>query len=90
MDVAVGIDVAKEFHWAVATRLDPGTGKAVSVLSRRVDNVPTAIAALVDDLLGLAAASGSLQVGIDMVGGIAKLLEVMLTHAGLEVVHVPA
>ena len=89
MDVAVGIDVAKEFHWAVATRLDPNTGKAVPVLSRRVDNAPSEIAALVDDLVGLAAPAGSLQVGIDMVGGIAKLLEVMLAEAGLDVVHVP-
>lgn len=83
MDVAVGIDVAKEFHWAVATRLDPDTGKAVSMLSRRVDNAPPDIAVLIDEL------AESVQVGIDMVGGIAKLLEVMLTDAGLDVVHVP-
>jgi transposase len=89
MEVAVGIDVAKEFHWAVATRLDPDTGKAVPVLSRRVDNLPSEIAALVDELLGLAAPAGSVQVGIDIVGGIAKLLEVMLVDAGLDVVHVP-
>ena len=30
-----------------------------------------------------------MQVGIDILGGIARLLEVMLTSAGLEVVHVP-
>jgi len=89
MDVAVGIDVAKEFHWAVATRLDPGTGKAVAVLSRRVDNVPGQIAALAGELLDLAAPAGSVQVGIDMAGGIAKLLEVMLADAGLDIVHVP-
>lgn len=88
MKVAVGIDVAKQFHWAVATRLDPDTGKAMPVLSRRVENVPGDIAALVDELFALAA-GGSLQVGIDIVGGIAKLLEVMLAHAGLHVVHVP-
>lgn len=88
MDIAVGIDVAKEFHWAVATRLDPGTGKAVTVLSRRVDNVPGDIAALAGELLTLAG-NGSVQAGIDIVGGIAKLLEVMLTDAGLDVVHVP-
>jgi transposase len=90
VEIAIGIDVAKEFHWAVATRLDPDTGKAVSVLSRRVDNTPPQIAALVDELVELAATChGSLQVGIDIVGGIARLLEVMLTDAGLDVVHVP-
>ncbi len=89
MDVAVGLDVAKEFHWAVATRLDPQTGKAVPALSRRVDNLPGDIAVLIEELRDLAARHGSLQVGIDMVGGIAKLLEVMLTGAGLSVVHVP-
>ena len=89
MDVAAGIDVAKEFHWAVATRLDPDTGKAVTVLSRRVDNMPGDIAALAGDLAGLAEPAGSVQVGIDMVGGIARLLEVMLADAGLDVVHVP-
>lgn len=87
MDVAVGVDVAKEFHWAVATRLDPDTGKAVPVLSRRVDNVPGQIAAFIGELDALRPAS--MQVGIDIVGGIAKLLEVMLTSAGLDVVHVP-
>jgi transposase len=89
MDVAVGLDVAKEFHWAVATRLDPHSGKAVPVLSRRVDNLPHDIAALIGELADLAAGGASIQVGIDMVGGIAKLLEVMLTGAGLSVVHVP-
>ena len=89
MDVAAGIDVAKEFHWAVATRVDPDTGKAVVVLSRRVDNVPGEIAALADELAGLAGPASSVQVGIDMVGGIARLLEVMLADAGLDVVHVP-
>ncbi len=88
MEVAVGIDVAKEFHWAIATRLDPGTGKAAPVLNRRVENAPADIAAMTGELLALAGGD-SIQVGIDMVGGIAKLLEVMLTHAGLEVVHVP-
>ncbi|MDQ6849311.1 MAG: IS110 family transposase [Actinomycetota bacterium] len=51
MDVAVGLDVAKEFHWAVATRLDPQSGKAVPVLSRRVDNLPGDIAALIEELM---------------------------------------
>jgi transposase len=89
MDVAVGIDVAKEFHWAVATRLDPQTGKAVSVLNRRVDNTPAAIGEFLDELSGKLAKGETVQVGIDIVAGIARLLEVMLLAAGLEVVHVP-
>jgi transposase len=89
MDVAVGIDVAKEFHWAVATRLDPQTGKAVSTLSRRVDNTPAGIGELTEQLTGLLGEGQTLQVGIDILGGIARLLEVMLVAAGLEVVHVP-
>jgi transposase len=89
MDVAVGIDVAKEFHWAVATRLDPGTGKAVSVLSCRVDNTPAGIGELLDDIGSQVGDGETVQVGIDIVGGIARLLEVMLLGAGLDVVHVP-
>ena len=89
MDVAVGIDVAKEFHWVVATRPDQETGKATNILSRRVDNTPGAIADLVDEMAGLVAPDESLQVGIDILGGIARLLETMLLTAGLEVVHVP-
>jgi hypothetical protein len=68
MDVAVGIDVAKESHWAVATRLDPQTGKSVNVLSLRVDNTPAAISALIDQVTGLVRDRESLQVGIDMLG----------------------
>ena len=89
MDVAVGLDVAKEFHWAVATRLDPETGKALAVLNRRVDNEPDAISELITDLDALVHPGESVQVGIDILGGIARLLEVMLASAGLEVVHVP-
>lgn len=88
MDVAVGIDVAKEFHWAVATRLDPVTGKSVTVLNRRVENTPADIAKLLDELTALSRPERT-QVGIDIMGGIARLLEVMLTAAHLDVVHVP-
>lgn len=89
MDVAVGIDVAKEFHWAVATRLDPQTGKAVTVWSHRVDNTPAGIGELAGQAAALGSTGSSVQVGIDIVGGIGRLLEVMLTGAGLDVVHVP-
>jgi hypothetical protein len=45
MQVAVGIDVAKEFHWATA--VDERGGE---LLSRRVDNEPPAIQSLIDEL----------------------------------------
>jgi transposase len=88
MDVAVGIDVAKELHWAVATRLDPETGKAVTVLNRRVRNTPSDISELIGEITALTG-TDSMQVGIDILGGLARLLESMLTNAGLDVVHVP-
>jgi transposase len=53
-----------------------------------VQNTPGDIAALIGELRALPG-SNSMQIGIDMLGGIAKLLEVMLTQAGMEVVHVP-
>ena len=84
MAVAVGIDVAKEFHWATA--IDEQSGE---LLSRRVDNEPAAIQALIDDLERLRSEHGSLTAGIDVVGGIASLLTAMLAEAGFALVHVP-
>jgi transposase len=81
--VAVGIDVAKEFHWVQAVdRRDSAVLFSVSV-----DNAPEALAALVDRLEDLRE-RGRLTVGIDVVGGIASLLIAMLLEAGIEVVHV--
>ena len=87
--LTVGIDVAKEFHWVVATVPHPETGKARVALSRRVDNLPSAIDTLLVEIAELEAEHGSAVVGIDVVGGIARLVEVMLCGAGLEVRHVP-
>ena len=81
--VAVGIDVAKDFHWVQAIDC---RGSEV-VFGGRVDNTPEALAALVQRLEGLAEAD-RLTVGIDVVGGIASLLTAMLLEAGIEVVHV--
>ncbi|HEY6115775.1 MAG TPA: IS110 family transposase [Candidatus Dormibacteraeota bacterium] len=85
MDVAVGIDIAKEFHWARAT--DIATGEAL--LDRRVDNDPASIGQLLDELSTLDAEHGGLRVGIDVLGGIAGLLSAMLLEAGFNLVHVP-
>ena len=81
--VAVGIDVAKDFHWVQAVdRRDSAV-----VFSGRVDNTPAALAAFVARLEELGG-RGPLTVGIDVVGGIAGLLSAMLLEAGIEVVHV--
>ena len=81
--VAVGVDVAKEFHWAKA--VDRRDSRVL--LDRRVDNEPEALAAFVDDLRALREGVPP-TVGIDVVGGIASLLTVMLLDAGIEVVPV--
>jgi transposase len=84
MQIAVGIDVAKEFHWATA--IDDRGGE---LLSRRVDNEPAAIESLIDELERLRSKQGPLTVGIDVLGGIASLLAAMLAEAALPLVHVP-
>jgi transposase len=81
MHVSIGIDVAKEFHWASA--VDERGGE---LLSRRVDNEPAQIQALIGELERL---DGVVTVGIDVVGGIASLLQAMLAEAGFRLVHVP-
>jgi len=82
--VAVGIDVAKDFHWVQA--LDRRDSEVL--FSGRVDNTPPALAAFVEHLEALRG-RGPLKVGIDVVGGIAGVLTAMLLDAGIEVVHVP-
>src|SRR5579884_4261905 len=85
MAVAVGIDIAKEFHWATAT--DRTSGERL--FSRRVENDPVAIAELIGELEHLGEQHGPVTVGIDVIGGIAGLLVAMLAEAGIELVHVP-
>src|SRR5581483_5699807 len=84
MQISVGIDVAKEFHWAAA--VDERGGE---LLSRRVDNEPAAIQTLIEELEQLRIERGALEVGIDVVGGIASLLTAMVGQAGFALVHVP-
>ena len=86
---SVGIDVAKEFHWVSVTVPDPVTGKAVEVLSRRVSNDPDAITAVIEQIQSITAEHGPVTVGLDVLGGIARLVEVMVLQAGLDLVHVP-
>jgi transposase len=84
MGVAVGIDVAKEFHWVRAISSE----RSELLIDRRVDNQPPDLAALVEQLEALRDEHGDLRVGIDVVGGIAGLLTAMLLEASIEVVHV--
>jgi transposase len=85
MAVAVGIDVAKEVHWASAS--DARTSE--QLLNRRIDNEPGSIDELIGELSRLQAEHGAVTVGIDVVGGVASLLAVMLAEAGFRLVHVP-
>jgi transposase len=84
MAVAVGIDVAKELHWAAVVHTE--TGK--TLISRKVVNDPAAIQELIEQIRVIEAEHGPATAAIDVLGGIAGLLQVMLTDAGLQVVHV--
>jgi transposase len=80
MGVWVGIDVAKEVHWACVV---DDTGQVV--LDHQLDNDPAAIGALIQELGGL---GQGLVVGMDVVGGIANLVQAMLAAAGFRLVYV--
>lgn len=84
MPVAVGIDVAKEFHWVEIKVAESGD----VLSSHRVENAPGAIAELIEQITSAQAEHGAALVGIDVLGGIAGLLEAMLLQAGLRCVHV--
>jgi transposase len=81
MQVWVGVDVAKEIHWATA--IDERGGV---LIDRRVANDPRSIECLINDLNAFDAA---ITVGLDVLGGIASLLQAMLAGAGFQLVHVP-
>ncbi len=82
MGVFIGIDVAKEVHWACAI-----DHNARVLFSHAVDNDPTAIGALIGEIEGLEARST--RTAVDMLGGAANLLCAMLAEAGLPLVHTP-
>jgi transposase len=81
MRISVGIDIAKATHWVTAIDAD-----GVVHIDRKLENRPSAIAALVDELAGL---GDSPRIGFDVVGGIAAPAEAMLAEAGFALVHVP-
>lgn len=80
MRIAVGIDIAKEVHWATALN-DAGE----ILLDRRVANTPAALAAFIAELQSL---GGERTLGVDVLGGIASLVCAMLLNAGERLVHV--
>lgn len=82
MDVFIGIDVAKEVHWACAMDRD-----ARVLFSHAVDNDRAAIGALIAEIEGLEARST--RTAVDMLGGAASLGCAMLAEAGLPLVHTP-
>src|SRR5947209_1999501 len=67
MAVAVGVDVAKELHWAAIVQVE--TGKVL--VSRKVANEPAAIQELIEQIRAVEAEHGPATVAIDVVGGIA-------------------
>lgn len=83
MPIAVGLDIAKEFHWACA--IDARSGEVL--LSRRVDNDPQELSDLVVELEDLGA-DALTRIGLDVVGGIATLAACVLVEAGFGLVHV--
>jgi transposase len=83
--IAVGIDVAKQLHWACV--IDTATGKQLR--SHKVENTPEAIDALIGHITALTLEHGPATVGIDVLGGIAGLLTAMLLDADLHLVHTP-
>ncbi len=81
MQIKIGIDAAKEVHWAVAMTQD---GRVL--LDRKIDNTAQDIGKLAAEL---AALGGERLVGVDLLGGIATLISAMLIGAGERLVHVP-
>ena len=77
----VGIDVAKEVHWVCAVDT-----QGVLLLNHKLLNTPADLQALVDELRRLPA---PVRVGIDILGGIASLIQAVILEAGFELLHIP-
>jgi transposase len=74
---SVGIDIAKDIHWASAI---DAAGNVL--LDRKVANTPQDLMRLADEL------PARVKVGIDVLGGIASPAQAVLLEAGFELVHV--
>jgi hypothetical protein len=82
MDVFIGIDVAKEVHWACAMDRN-----ARVLFSHAVGNDPAAIGALIGEIEALEARGT--RAAVDMLRGAASLVCAMFAEAGLPLVHTP-
>lgn len=82
MDVFIGIDVAKEVHWACAMDRN-----ARVLFSHAVDNDPAAIGSLIGEIEALEARAT--RTAVDMLGCAASLICAMFAEAGLPLVHTP-
>ena len=74
MKVFVGLDVAKEVHWACAIDQD-----ARPVFSQGVNNDPDGIAEFMSEIEALDA--DEVTVALDLLGGIATLISAMVAAA---------
>lgn len=81
MPIKIGIDVAKEVHWATAITQD-----GQILLDHKIENTAEDIGRFAEEL---AALGGERLVGIDLLGGLATLISAMLIGAGERLVHVP-
>jgi transposase len=79
--IFVGIDMAKETHWACAV-----DERGRIVLDRAVDNDPQAIDGFVAELRGLGAEA---VIGLDVVGSFARFAQAVLLAEGFALVHTP-
>ncbi|GAB4391019.1 IS110 family RNA-guided transposase [Albidovulum sp.] len=82
MKIFVGLDVAKDLHWACAIDQD-----ARPVFSRSVANDPAGIADMIAQIETLRA--DEVTVALDLLGGIATLVCAMVAVAGFRLVHAP-
>jgi transposase len=79
--IYVGVDVAKDVHWACAIDQD-----ARALIDKAVANTQEAIAALAADLRRL---GGETVIGLDVTGSFARFLEAVLLAEGFALVHMP-
>ncbi|MGK9171507.1 IS110 family transposase [Inquilinus limosus] len=81
MRISVGIDVAKDVHWAAAV-----DESATALWDGPLDNTPEGLEAFVDTLHSL---PGEIVIGVDVLGSIAAFLQASLLAAGFVLVYVP-
>jgi len=79
--VWVGVDVGKEFHWAVVLDAEGGV-----LLSRRVENDQADLCVLLEEVLALGAEA---TWAVDQPGGSAALLLALLWERGQRVLYAP-